>query len=315
MPTKAETKPAKKAKLDIPEKGEPPPFEIGCFFLDSGAFSLYSLHGYQKTGPEKYAWYSTQEYWDFVDSYARFVKKFGWAMDYYANVDVIFNPELSWKTLKYLENEHGLKPVPVIHALTDIKWIDKHLEAGYEYIGIGGTGHKTPRESYIAWANKVFSKICPASNGFKPVARTHGFAMTSFSILSMFPWWSVDSASWVKAAAFGGIYVPQKTGGEFNFLRDPYALQVSAQSPRRKEFGKHLLTLSKGERAIVEEWLAQIDVPLGTVDAEGKMVTEGVISHYKPRALANLIYFERMAESMPKWPWAWRPASVRKGFF
>jgi hypothetical protein len=297
-----------------------PANSIGCFFLDSGAFSLYSMHAYKKTGKDKYAFYKTDEYWKFVDRYAKFVKKFGWAMDYYANVDVIFNPELSWKTLKYLEDTHGLKPVPVLHALTPLSWVEKHLEAGYEYIGIGGTGHKTPKEVYCRWANDVFALICPASKGYKPQVRTHGFAMTSWSMLRRYPWWSVDSASWVKAAAFGSIYVPRKTGGTFNFDTAPMQLHVSGESPSRKEKGKHITTLSPGERDIMLEWLTQIGIPIGgAFGGKSGLIfkpddkKDGVATHYKPRALANLIYFEQMSRSMPQYPWAWKPVQSQQG--
>lgn len=303
MKAKPAAKPAKSKEDAAPA----PLTSIGCFFLDSGAFSLYSLHAYKKTGPEKYSFYDTKEYWDFVDSYAAFVKKNEWAIDYYANVDVIFNPKLSWRTLKYLEEKHGLKPVPVIHALTDLKWVERHLEAGYEFIGIGGTGHRTPKADYMRWADGVFSLICPQSNGRKPLVRTHGFAMTSWEMLRRYPWWSVDSASWVKAAAFGSIYIPRKTGGTFNFRCAPLQLSVSSKSPSAEERGKHINTLSRAEREIMLEWLAKIGVALGSVDSKGEMVEEGVLSHYKPRALANLLFFEAMAASMPAYPWAWSP--------
>lgn len=281
---------------------------IGCFFLDSGAFSLYNLHALGKLGTgNKYAWYDTQEYWDYVDKYAAFVAKNEWAMDYYANVDVIRNPELSWRTLKYLEEKHKLHPIPVIHAGTPVKWIAKHIKEGYEFLGIGGLGQRMPKAIYCAWATQVFTLICPASNGHKPLCRTHGFAMTSWELLGMFPWWSVDSASWVKAAAFGSIYVPRKTGGTFNFRTQPLQLSVSAKSPSAEERGRHITTLSAGEKAIMYEWLEQIGVPLGSVDSKGEMVEEGVLSHYKPRALANLLFFEAMAAAMPEYPWAWKP--------
>lgn len=305
--------------LPIPTtKTDPPREHIEFFFLDSGAHSLYTQEVIKKKGTKEFQgfeFFKTKAFWDYVDSYATFVKEHLDAIDYYVNVDVIFNPELSWKVLKYLENTHGLKPVPVIHWGTDISWIKKHLDAGYDFIGLGGLGQEVTRQQYYEWANKVYSYICPPPSHL-PIVRTHGFAMTAYDLLIKYPWWSVDSASWVKAGGFGIVYVPHKRGGVHTFEVEPYNISVSNDSPSKKDRNKHISTITSEERKIIKEWLEIIDVPYGKVDKDGQMVEWGVISHHSARKIANLRFFDALVKWLPSWPWPFKRAGVyRKGFF
>lgn len=332
---------------ELPEP-DPKYDRSGLMFLDSGAHSLYTKYGRQKaaifTGGESvnaesiaamtgaelsamrrlspnmfrvkdaYAFYRSDEFWDYVDTYARFVKRNLAYIDYYVTVDVIFNAKLSWRVLKYLENEHGLKPVPVIHFGTELKWIHKHLEAGYEFLGIGGLGQEAKKGSYLIWADKVFDILCPLPSRL-PIVRTHGFAMTAHSLLTRYPWWSVDSASWVRGSAYGFIYVPRKRKGKYDYNVPPFTICVSTGSPLMTKGGsRHLNTISAGERRIIKEWIRHINMPLGSVDEQNEMVAWGVISNHKARARANLKYFCELMRSMPTWPWPFKGRS-RKGLF
>lgn len=298
-------------KLKGPHPLEDIPTAVGSFFLDSGAHSIYTREVIDKKhqpGEGKYKFYTTDEFYAYCDSYAGFIKRFGWAIDFYANVDAIFEPDVTWKIQQYLEKEHGLKPVPVIHHGTDIKWIHHYLERGYDFLGIGGLGQEVTKDEYYAWADRVFHVICPAMHNKMPLVKTHGFAMTSWDLMRRYPWWSVDSASWIKAAAFGTIYIPHMRGGEFTFEVKPYALTVSGKSPNMKAFGKHIKTISHAEREVVLAWLGKLGIPLGkqTNDDPPVELERGVLTHHKPRAEANLRYFMAMCDSLPKWPWPFK---------
>ena len=286
---------------------------VGSLFLDSGAHSLYTLQVIKKKHKEGYDFYSTKTFWDYVDAYAAFVKKYAPAIDYYATVDAIFNPEKSWEVLKYLEKEHGLSPVPVIHWGTDLKWVKKHLDAGYTYIGLGGLGQEVTKQVYYAWADKVFEYLCPKPSQL-PIVRTHGFAMTAYELLIRYPWFSVDSASWVKAGGFGQIYVPHKRKGKYTFDVPPYNLSVSSRSPTNEKAGRNVSNLTREEQKTVKEWLDEIGIPLGKVDGNGEMVEWGVVCNHHARRIANLLFFEKLVEWLPEWPWPFRRAS-KKGLF
>lgn len=292
--------------------------EQGLFFLDSGAHSLYTrevikLAGYGSLKRKRdagYGYYDGPEFWTYVDTYAQFVKEHLDVLDYYANVDVIFDPVRSWKVLKYLEQEHGLNPVPVVHYGTSLKWIAKHLDAGYEYLGLGGLGQEATVVDYKVWADGVFSFLCPKPLRL-PVVRTHGFAMTAYNLLVRYPWFSVDSATWTKVGAFGGIMVPHKRRGQFVFDIAPYIVAVSNGSPGNKEAGKHYQTLSQADRTIVTEWLELIDVPLGKSKPDGMVIEYGVCNRHSERKIANLLFFERLRAWLPAYPWPFRATVVR----
>lgn len=278
----------------------------GPFFLDSGAHSLYNRELLAKGHRDGYKYFETDAFWEYVDNYAAFVKEHQAGIDHYATVDVIFNPEMSWKVLKYLEDTHKLKPVPVIHYGSDIKWVKKHMDAGYNLIGIGGLGQEITRDSYLVWADKVFDLICTNKKRL-PCVRTHGFAMTSYRFLIRYPWWSVDSASWLKAAAYGRLYVPHKRGGKFVFDEEPYLIATSTGSPKVKDKGSHLFTISKMERKILEEWIEFVGIPMGVSDPDTNDEIEwGVISNWSARGVANLRFFEMLLAWLPEWPWPFK---------
>lgn len=308
------TEKKKAPKYDVNEL----PVGYGGLFLDSGAHSLYTREVIQKAHSKGYEFYKTPEFRTYVDSYAKFIKHFEGYVDYYVNVDAIFNPELTWETQLYLEKEHGLRPVPVIHYGTPLKWVERYLkhaeETGLDLIGLGGLGQEVRKDQYYGWADKVFAMLCPASNKNLPLVRTHGFAMTSWELIFRYPWWSVDSASWVKASAFGQVYVPHKRGGKYVFTERPYSITVSSDSPNASQAGKHLSNITKAEQDIVHEWLRKIKVPLGDPDYKGDdPAKRGVTNHYQPRVRANLIYFEEMIAQIPAYPWAYKPIPEREG--
>ncbi len=278
----------------------------GEFFLDSGAHSLYTIHIISKQHKDGYAFYESKEFWEYVDSYAKFVKRKKDQIEYYANVDVIFNPELSWKVQKYLEKEHKLSPIPVIHFGTDLKWVKKHLDAGYDFIGLGGLGQEATRTAYIKWADSVYNLLCPKPKRL-PLVKTHGFAMTSYQLMVRWPWFSVDSASWVKAGAYGFIFVPHKRDGKFTFEKEPYRLTVSLDSPKMKQHRGHVYTMSGGKNnqiyKTLEEWIEFIGVEMGVSDNNGNTIKKGIINNHETRYVANLRFFQMLCDWLPKWPW------------
>lgn len=272
--------------------------KVESLFLDSGAFTLYFKQFKRDPG-----FYQSDRFWTFVDDYASFVKKYADVIDHYANVDVLYDPELSWKVLKYLEDEHGLHPVPVLHYGASHKWLDRHLKAGYGYIGLGGLG-TVDKMSYQQWADGMFLAICPPPTRL-PTVKVHGFAMTSNRILFRYPWFSVDSATWVKVGAYGGILMPRRRRGRYIFTERPVVVKLSDESPDAKLQGRHYTTMTGAEREVVRDWLGVIGVPLG--DGE-----DGVINCHATRRKACLLYFEELKKHIPEWPWPFRPPLTRR---
>mgnify|MGYP001595557313 FL=1 len=117
-----------------------------------------------------------------------------------------------------------------------------------------------------------------------------------------YPWWSVDSTTWTKCGAFGGIWVPRKKGGVFIYDEPAINVKVSLESPTRVFEGQHYKPMRKGERAHVDEWLKLINVPMGENNGE-EIITKGVINSSSIRKVACLLFYERMAASLPQYPW------------
>jgi hypothetical protein len=276
---------------------------VKSHFLDSGAFSLLSkAKKYQEEhGGSKWAYYDTDEFWEYADKYASFIKRYKRGIDLYANLDAIPNPELTWRNQKYLEEKHGLKPVPVVHYGTSLDWLKKYIDAGYELIGLGGLVGNTVMMNCKVWIDRCFNFVCDNPERL-PSVKLHGFGVTSWHLLTRYPWWSVDSAAWDKAASYGGIYVPKKTGGQWDFIgKPPYVMKVSMESPTKKDRG-HVFSISKMEEKIIREWVDFIKVPFGKWDGDER-IEEGIVTFHVYRRIANLYYFQMLADSLPEWPW------------
>lgn len=279
---------------------------VPTHFLDSGAFSLWNRQVI-KMGKRDDEFYDSKEFRSYVDDYAAFVKKYKHVIQVYANVDVIGNPKRSWETQRYLEEEHGLSPIPVVHHGTDLKWLEKYLEKGYDYIGLGGAAKRSKVMDYARWADRAWEIICPGPSHL-PVCKVHGFAITSFTLVARYPWWSVDSTTWAKRSAYGIIIMPHHRGGRFVFDRTPYDLFIGDGSPYTKRMSssqgmKHYRQMPLAHREVVRQWLKEIGVPFGK-SKNGKVIVAGVSNDIVKRQAATVEYFERLVHSLPKWPWA-----------
>ena len=252
---------------------------VRSHFLDSGAFSLR-----RKSKGEV-------DYVEYMNRYVEFVRTHSEAIDYYANVDVIGDSQKTWEHQQYLE-DRGLRPVPVVHFGADLKWLEHYIDRGYEFIALGGLVGKTAGSH--GWLNRCFDLVCSTPNRL-PVVKLHGFGIVNYSILIKYPWWSVDSAAWIKEAGrWAAIFVPHQRRGEFVFTEHPYKILMGEKAVEGSN-PPHYLSLATAERKIVHDWLELNGFPIGQL----KVQTD--------RAAINLWFFERMRKSLPRWPWAFPP--------
>lgn len=306
---------------------------FGSLFIDSGAFTLYNRHVLRSTGKNigahgrelapshirfgsgDYSWYDLSkgaEFREYCDAYAAFIKAHRHLRGiYFVNVDVLHNAKLTWQVQQFFEEEHGLRPVPVIHFGTSRLYVDRYIEAGHKLIGLGGSAKGVTRGRYIQWADAVWLGICPAENARMPLVRVHGFALTSWMLMARYPWWSVDSTTWCKVGAYGSILVPKwsEQKGEWDYRR-PDVVSFSHKAPQRSQKDQHFDTLGDSHKRRVLRWLAEIAVPLGAVDAKGNGTEPGVRAHHTHRKQANLIFFKRYEAQFPEWPYPLDPEVV-----
>ena len=275
-------------------------------FLDSGAYSLYHRFLSHSDG-KNYEYIETDAFWEYVDNYAAYVKKNISLIETYVNVDVIFNPKASWKLQKYLEKEHGLKPLPVFHFGEDIKWFKRYMD-NYEYIGISGVGKETPRSAYINYADSVFNLVCSNKDRL-PEWRIHGFAMTSPNFLFRYPWYSVDSTSWVQFSKFGAIIIPRTILKKIRYDSSPTVIFLSHKSPKKTQpDGYHYMQLGKVTKNEVLKYVNKLGFVLGEskmekIDGKEKeiIVEKGLCNDYKYRDQFNLLYFLELEKNLPSW--------------
>lgn len=271
--------------------------------IDSGAHTLYTKYVLPKRGmpiDQQYSWFKSKTFDRYVDSYVEFIRKYEDVIDFYVTLDAIYNPELSWEILKRLEG-HGVHPMPVIHSKTNLKWVDKYLEAGYDQIGLGGLGQSTTAGVYREWANKVFDRICDQPSRL-PLVKVHGFAMTSWDLMTRYPWFSVDSTSCQQYPGYGWIIVPPQKQGKWRFDVTFDVIGISRKSRFREVFGRYKNQETLLERRVLD-WLEFIDVPLGKSDKDGNRIELGVINNFHERSEACIKYFIHLQKHIPEWPW------------
>jgi hypothetical protein len=292
-------------------------------FLDSGAFSVWTQGASVKI----------EDYIQFCLDHPEF--------DYYVNLDVIAgepgNPrsktpesqELAclggWNNYQRMIRQLPIeKVIPVFHKGENWSWLEKYLEFGSPYIGLGqihffgGTFSRVYASGDCdlhqrAWIQGVRDRLC-GSDG-RPRVKTHGFAVTAFRLMKAFPWHSVDSASWLRQASYGTVYIPRFKNGKYTYDEDPLLLNFSPKSPSVDDRGAHYFNLGPTAKASVDEYLKTIkaplgsyhieDVPAGTKRKDGmlwwdkaktKMMVideEGVVTSHHFRIYANVRFMQR----------------------
>jgi len=290
-------------------------------FLDSGAFSA-----------------KTQGVSIDIQEYIQFIKQHEHILEIYANLDVIGSTEGTWQNQMIMEKA-GLKPLPVFHYGTDIKWLQRYLRKGYDYIALGGMV-KTP--NLVSWLDNLWKEYLVDENGM-PKLKVHGFGMTSLNLMLRYPWYSVDSTSWVVTGRLGSIYIPYYRGGKWLYNENSMKVSVSSQSPDLKETGQHFQTMPPLQQKIILQYLEEKGYVMGS--SEFKMeqqdyelqenerwsqkkpkdkhekrrveiiVEPGVSNKYQLRDEVNIIYFLDLEKSMPAYPWALKLQDQQKGLF
>lgn len=287
-------------------------------FLDSGAFSAFSQGVEIK-----------------IKDYIAFIKEHLEHLEVYANLDVIGDAEATLQNQKIMEKA-GLKPLPCFHYGEPIKYL-KHYLDNYDYLALGGMVPISTADLRV-WLDNLFHEhICDKSG--MPRVKIHGFGLTSFPLMKRYPWYSVDSTSWVVTGRMGSVYIPRQRQGKSDYSEDGWKVAVSTRSPSKKEAGQHIDTFSPGERKIILDYFKHKGYKLGRSEFKtesenytladderwngkavaGKREVEiiiepGLSNDYMKRDELNIIYFLDLEKSMPAWPWAFKLCATKRGF-
>jgi len=178
-------------------------------FLDSGAFSAFS----------KGVTIDIGEYCDYIHRNSDII-------EFPSVLDAIGDYKATWFNQAEMERR-GVSPLPCFHYGEPTEVLDYYVE-NYPYITIGGmVPVSTPQ--LMIWLDRIWADYLVDANGI-PKVKVHGFGLTSLPLMFRYPWYSVDSSTWVQWAANGMILIPGKAG----------QVDVSNRSSRRKQAGQHL---------------------------------------------------------------------------
>jgi hypothetical protein len=165
-------------------------WNVKGWMLDSGAFTAW----------KKRTEISLDEYMFFIEDHAHL-------LDCYVALDVIpgqpgrlpTEDEAKYATERTIQNldrmvAAGFHPVPVYHEGEPIEILDEFVYRGFDLIALGATASRG-RPSVVHWLLPIFERY--------PEQKFHGLAMTQQRLLEWFPFYSVDSTTWLNLQKYG----------------------------------------------------------------------------------------------------------------
>lgn len=202
--------------------------------LDSGAFSAWS----------KGAFINKEKYLRCAENIR---DNFRFRSFYAVNLDVIPGKKgtkitrqqseesmlAGWENYKWFK-ARGLDTIHVYHQGEDENFLLNTIIKECGYIGVSPSNDSSSPQKMM-WCERTFH-LLPEH------IKTHGFAVTSPSLIKRFPWYSVDSASWCISAGMGrvstslGVLYFSTKGTSKEYMDDCIALKDISDDYLLKEF-------------------------------------------------------------------------------
>lgn len=308
-----------------------PSLVLEDLIMDSGAFS---------------AW-SKGEVVD-LDKYIEFCLKHIDRITYVVNLDVIpakpgqksisqeeieRSASLGWRNAQKMLRagipKHKL--IHVFHQNENFRWLERMVDE-FEYIGLSPANDRTTAEKMV-WLDQCMPYVTDETG--KPIIKFHGFAVTAWSLMMRYPWFSVDSASWCQQSGRGVIYIPSKTESGYDYSKRQYELRIGGNSPFEKEKGGHFDTYPPLLQKQFVDYLESRGFALGKTSCRKLVGDEkkgnkaklrrcqercdcdhqfeqqicievveepGVINKYGDRAVVNAQFIVDFEAQLPPWP-------------
>jgi hypothetical protein len=187
----------------------------------------------------------------------------------------------SYDNLKELESL-GASVCPVFHVREPEAWLTRYIDEGYPYIFIGGMVPET-----TGWLRErldgLWGEYLCNPDGTARV-KVHGFGLTDSQLMFRYPWYSVDSSSWLMTGIYGSCML-ETPGGMKKIV-------FSEESPEaRKMKGWHFKTLSPGMQDQVREWVQPYGV---TVE---QLMSDTDLAAYRYRNVVNAASFQALEKN------------------
>lgn len=154
--------------------------------------------------------------------------------------------KVTYRNLKEMERQGLSNIIPTFHMGEPDEVLEYYV-ANYPYISLGGLVGASPKQ-LIIWLDRMWALFLTNPDG-TPKLKVHGFGLTSLPIMTRYPWYSVDSSTWVQWAANGMILMPDRFPGQQN---------ISSSSSFRKMKDQHLTTYCELNRNVLEDEIRRL---------------------------------------------------------
>ena len=215
------------------------------FFLDSGAFTAFTK------GVEIN-----------IEDYATFVHTHKDNITVASSLDAIGDAAKSYELYIQLR-QMGCDVIPVFHCREDVKWLDKYLDEGCEYIALGGMVPEA--KPWLAkWLDTLWQYHLTDEAG-EPIVKVHGFGMTILDFMVAYPWYSVDSSSWT----YGGRF----SCGLIKYPNGKYVWTYFGQrhSSRKKINGKNYWSMDPTTASFVKAYVESMGYDVDSFEDTKKL--------------------------------------------
>jgi len=278
-----------------------------------------------------------------IQKYIEFIKQNQDVITVYTNLDVISKDRFSMGTKESAEKtlrnqkimeEAGLSPLPVFHIGEPFEYLEYYINH-YDYIGLGGMVGKS-KQTLSPWLDVVFGQYICDERGY-PKVKVHGFGLTSVLLMVKYPWYSVDSSTWMKEAIIGRVMVPYLRQGKWIYDEGRWMIGVTE---RRKKDKYHIANLPLLKQKVVLRYFEETGFSLGKSrfekvsqsyepkeneqwaekkpsDPNEKRLLEiieepGLCNSDVLRRKLNILFFQNLQKCIPEWPRPLKKGRIKK---
>ena len=134
-----------------------------------------------------------------------------WKDDFFwtASLDVIGDADATFENWKAAKRE-GLHLVPTLHHGASPRELDKYVDEGADFFGLGGLVGSSAQKQ-LRWMIPVFQYV----QKVHPQVRFHGWGLSHAMILDRLPFWSADSSGFASAFRFATLKLFNPLRGRF----------------------------------------------------------------------------------------------------
>ena len=302
--------------------------------MDSGAFSIRREQEGKRSKMK-------EEEFPFIERYLHYILANLHKVEYFVNLDVIpldsvnsiakpqaiLSAQEGWDNYWWLV-KHGVpkeKLMHVFHRDEQWYWLEKMTDQ-IPYIGLSpGKNRSTAQKK--RWLDHAMIILCDKKG--MPRVKFHGFAVTSFSLLRQFPWFSVDSSTWLIITHKGAVLLPRTTNTKWDYSLTPERIGVSARTMYER-----IQTAPKELKAKFMRYIKHLGYEMGSSEfvpvaedyslvpkqeiwyKKGEVIERiiecGLSNDFQQRNEVNAHYWIEFEKTFKPWPWAFK--LKRKGF-